>query len=113
MELACSVPHHLKANIASEIAGLSKLKRFYYSGPLRFLTDFTEEEVEALASHTKILAEACGELTAVVDTLGSFNLPFVTARILRDEGGRVVKVDVGTGYGMHFGNDDEAFPQSV
>jgi len=56
------------------------------------------------------LAEACGELTTVVET-SSVSFPYVTARILRDEEGRLVKVDLGTGYGMHFGNDDEAFLQ--
>lgn len=97
----------------SEIAGLSKLKRFYYSGPLRSLADLTEEECNVLVSHTKTLAEACGKLTTVVDTMSSLNPPFVAAKILRDDEGRVVKVDVGTGYGMHFGNDNEAFPRSL
>lgn len=102
-----------KAKIASEIAGLSKLKRFYFSGPFWSLRDFTDEDRDAFLSHTRILSEACGKLMTVVDTLSGHNAPFVTGRILRDGEGSVVRVDIGTGHGMHFGNDDEAFPRNV
>lgn len=69
-----------------------------------------DEERETFISNAQILAEACSELTAVVDTTNS-NPPFITARIRRGEAGEIVKVDLGTWYGMHIGNDDEAFPQ--
>ncbi|CAA7266339.1 unnamed protein product [Cyclocybe aegerita] len=98
------------ANIADELAGLSNLQRFYHSGMNSSLADISEEEQEAVLANVQILAEACPSLTAVVDT-SSVNLPFVTARIVRDGEGKVSKVALGTGYGVLIGNDDEAFPR--
>ncbi|KAJ3509938.1 hypothetical protein NLJ89_g4951 [Agrocybe chaxingu] len=99
-----------QANIADELAALSKLQRFYHSGMSTSLSDISEEEREAVLASVQILAEAYPSLTTVVDT-SSVNLPFVTARIARDGEGKVSKVDLGTGYGVLIGNDDEAFPR--
>lgn len=107
-----SVPfsHDLKADAASEIGGLSKLKRLYYGGLIESRERPTLKDEDALVSYTKTLAEACGQLTTVVNTTFGFR-PYVASRILRDSKGRLVKVDLGTGVGMHFGNDDQAFPR--
>jgi len=45
----------------------------------------------------------------IVNT-NSVNLPYVAARISRTESGEVWSVDVGSGYGMQIGSEDEAFP---
>jgi len=94
-----------QAKIASEIAGLSKLRRFYHNGP----DELTDEEREAIISNARTLGEACNGLTMIVNT-NSVNLPYVAARISRTESGEVWSVDVGSGYGMQIGSEDEAFP---
>jgi hypothetical protein len=61
---------------------------------------------------TKALAEACGQLTMVVDIASGWELPFVVARISRGEKGEVTSIDFGEiYYGVQIGSEDEAFPQ--
>jgi len=66
-----------------------------------------------MITSTKALAEACGQLTMVVDIASGGELPYVVARISRGEHGEVAGVDLGgIYYGMQIGNEDEAFAQS-
>lgn len=95
--------------IASDFAEFSQLKRFYHHGTNASLSYMKDKEREVFISNARILAEACCELTVVIDTSND-NPPFVAARIHRGEGGEIIKVDLGTGYGLHIGHDHEAFP---
>jgi hypothetical protein len=45
----------------------------------------------------------------IVNT-NSVNLPYLAARISRTESGEVHSVNVGSGFGMQIGSEDEAFP---
>jgi len=95
-----------QAEIASEIGRFQNLRRFYFQGPSDELTD---EGRTAMITSTKAVAEACGQLTMVVDI--AWEPRYVVARISRGENGEVASVDLGEiHYGMQIGNEDEAFP---
>jgi hypothetical protein len=105
--LNCSVT---QVEIASEISQFRNLRRFYFGGPCRY---FTEEDRVAMITSAKALAEACGKLTTVVDLAWGWDLPYIVAKISRNENGEVASVDLGHNYyGVQIGNEDEAFPQS-
>lgn len=99
-----------QAEIASEIGLFRNLRRFYFQGHHGAVTN---EERTTMIKGTKALAEACGQLTMVVNLAWAWELPYVVARISRSENGEVVGVDLGKNYyGVQRGNEDEAFPQS-
>jgi len=83
---------NLQANIAPEMAQFSTLCRFYYRG-------LFPQNDEALAKNSKTLAEICRGLTVVVDTR-QHQVPYIAARISRDENGVVSDVVIGEGYGV-------------
>jgi hypothetical protein len=62
-----------------------------------------------MTTSARILAEACSDLSMIVDTSGN-DLPYTAARISRTAGGKVSSVDVRNGFGMQIGSEDEAFP---
>lgn len=99
-----------QAEIASEIGLFRNLRRFYFQGDQGTVTD---EKRTIMIEGTKALAEACGQLTMVVNLAWAWELPYEAARITRSENGEVIGVDLGKCYyGVQIGNEDEAFPQS-
>jgi len=85
------------------MAQFSKLHRFYYRG-------IHPGNDDVLAENSKTLAEICRGLTVVVDVC-YHQLPYVAARISRDQNGDVSNVIIGEGYGVQIGHDTEAFPK--
>jgi len=63
-----------------------------------------------MVSNARILAEACSGLSMIVDT-GRIDLPYVAVKVLRTENGEISSVDLGSGFGMQIGSEDEAFPE--
>jgi hypothetical protein len=88
--------------MSSKIARLSKLRRLYCTG-------LNPDGYEAFISRARTLAEACSDLTMIVN-MDSIYLPYSVARISRTETGEVRSIDLGRGYGMQIGSENEAFP---
>ena len=86
-----------------------RLKRLYYDVYYDGLESIAEEEREIFASQARDLAEAVPGLTSITNA-GTLYLPYLNAKISRGESGELVGVEVGRGYGMKIGYDDEAFP---
>jgi hypothetical protein len=95
--------------IADDLNKFQHLKRLYYGEYYGSLENFTEEERKIFASRARDLAEAVPGLTSITHVNNTY-LPYLAAKISRGESGELVGVEVGRGYGMNIGYDDEAFP---
>ena len=89
--------------------GFLRLKCFYYEEYYDNFESLTEEERKIFASQARDLAEAVPGLTSITNVSTSY-LPYLTAKISRGESGELVGIEVGRGFGMKIGYDDEAFP---
>jgi len=96
-------------SIGDDLNGFPHLKHLYYEVYYANLEALTEEERNAFASQATDLAQAVPGLMSITN-VDTQNLPYLTARIRRRENGEVADVEVGKGYGMKIGYDDEAFP---
>ncbi|KAG6806807.1 hypothetical protein H0H92_010000 [Tricholoma furcatifolium] len=100
-------------SIASDLNNLSSLKHLYYiddgyrgqSGTVP--PDDNRRDI--LASQVKDLADAVPGLESVTCQL-TLHPPYLTARITRHPDKRVESVNVGNGYWMKVGSEDQAFP---
>jgi hypothetical protein len=89
--------------------GFPRLKHLYYEAYYANLEALTEEERNTFASEARDLARAVPGLMSITN-VGTQNLPYLSARISRRENGEFAGAEVGKGYGMKIGYDDEAFP---
>ncbi|KAF9532549.1 hypothetical protein CPB83DRAFT_846963 [Crepidotus variabilis] len=98
------------SKMTEDLNGFPNLKRLYYSGPLHSSIEMVpNEELDMFAKEATALVRAVPSLDSVTHA-GISYLPYLTARTKRGEDGEVVGVDVGKGYGMVVGFDEEAFP---
>ncbi|KAF8966811.1 hypothetical protein BDZ97DRAFT_603489 [Flammula alnicola] len=96
-------------SIADDLNGFPHLKHLYYEAYYANLEALTEEERNNFASQARDLAQAVPGLVSITN-VDTPNLPYLTAKISRKENGEVAGVEVGKGYGMKIGYDDQAFP---
>ncbi|KAG6824596.1 hypothetical protein H0H92_006387 [Tricholoma furcatifolium] len=103
-------------SIASDLNNLTSLKHLYYiddgyrgeSGTVP--PDDIKRDI--LASQVKDFADAVPGLETVTCKVTLYP-PYLTARITRHQDNRVESVDVGNGYWMKVGSDDQAFPTDL
>jgi len=99
---------NLKAAISSEFSEFGALQHLYYEGPYSSYSEMSGEEKSEYTSQVKEFAEACTSLKSVNDV--GVDLPNVSTRVRRAESGEIEAVEIGAGFGMKIGYDDEAFP---
>ncbi|KAG6913709.1 hypothetical protein DXG01_004755 [Tephrocybe rancida] len=98
--------------IAGDLNGFICLKRLYhyddYITPESGIIDIRDKR-DIFASEVRNLAEAVPGLVSITN-MATRGLPYMAARITRGEDGEVIGVQVGNGYGMKIGHEDDAFP---
>ena len=93
--------------MASDLNGFTHLKHLYFEE-----YNFWQPEGDRrknFASHARNLAEAVPGLVSITNVCPA-KRPYTVARIKRGENEREVRVEVGNGWGMKIGCEDQAFP---
>ena len=94
-------------SIAGDLNGFSHLKHLYFK---EYDTEDSElRKRETFASQARSLAEVVPGLITITNVTSLYQ-PYMVARITRGEDEQVASVEVGNGYGMKIGYEDEAFP---
>jgi len=97
-------------SIADDLNRFSHLQHLYFEE-----YDTEDSELRAgnrrdiFASQAKNLAEVVPGLITITNVTSLYQ-PYMVARITRGENEQVSSVEVGNGYGMKIGYEDEAFP---
>jgi hypothetical protein len=105
--------------VAEFSARFMKLKRFFFEGTGKSLSDLHLDKAVEFRKLVEELAASCPCLEEVGDNSGDPYRGYVTVRISRSRDGNVkeeaaaIVVDVGVGYGMVVGQENRAFPECL
>ncbi|KAF9456648.1 hypothetical protein BDZ94DRAFT_1302414 [Collybia nuda] len=98
-------------SIAGDLNGFIHLKHIYYEehyfGDSGIIPLFNQRDI--FASQARDLFEHVPGIISITN-VATLHRPYMAARITRGEDGQVVTMEVGNGYGMKIGYDDEPFP---
>ncbi|KAF8877825.1 hypothetical protein CPB84DRAFT_1794588, partial [Gymnopilus junonius] len=94
-------------SIANDLNDLPHLKHLYYEGAEYDIHSDVDESL--FASHAKEVADAVPGLVSITN-IAKAHPPFLVARVRRNLDGKLSDVEVGKGFGMKVGYEDETFP---